>query len=190
MRGGEFGYIKPSGPIIQFDDDEEEAARKHREEKQAGGGADAKAAAKEEKARAKQEKARAKEEKRASKAARTGAATNGGAAIPDALGTKADGAPDGGIDAGGAKPHAAAQDDAPMFALHDVNVSVASGELVCVVGRVGSGKTSLVRWLDCSLAGQFVEWNAEARSPVKSACMHEYRFARTHAARCMRCCLV
>lgn len=35
-------------------------------------------------------------------------------------------------------------EEGSMFALHGVNMSVAAGELVCVVGRVGSGKTSLV----------------------------------------------
>ena len=182
VRGGEFAYIKPTGPIIQFDDDEEEEARKRREDKQAGGGADAKAAAKEEKQRAKEEKQRAKEEKKRSKAAKKGAAdTNGGAgadasaAGPDGLGAKGGGMPDGGAVAGDAKPDGAAQEDAPMFALHDVNVSVASGELVCVVGRVGSGKTSLVRlrstcWLNkrrsfwlcsllsCMTSGRQAQW--------------------------------
>lgn len=170
MRGGEFAYIKPTGPIIQFDDDEEEEARKRREEKQAGNGADAKEAAKAEKLRAKEEKQRAKDEKKASKAAKKGTDTNGGAAGPDALGAKADGVPDGDAVAGGAKLDAAPQEDAPMFALHDVNVSAASGELVCVVGRVGSGKTSLVRWLDCSLAGHALEWKAEVLE-----CMHAHK---------------
>ena len=52
----------------------------------------------------------------------------------------ADGAADGG---GGAEDGEDAEDGS-MFALHGVNMSVAAGELVCVVGRVGSGKTSLV----------------------------------------------
>ena len=166
VRGGEFTYVKPTGPIIQFDDDEEEAARKRREEKQAGGDEDAKKAAKEEKERAKEEKQRVKEEKQrvkeekqrvteekkrikaAKKGAEAAADTNGGASADiaamgsDAPGAKAGGAPDGGGAAGDEKPEDA---NATMFAMHGLNMSVASGELVCVVGRVGSGKTSLVR---------------------------------------------
>ena len=147
VRGGEFTYIKPTGPVIQFDDDEEEEARKRREEKQAGGGEDAKNAAKEEKQRAKEEKKRSKAAQKGAKAAdgTNGGASGDAAAVgPDAR-AKGDGAPEGGVVASDAKLDAAPQEDAPMFALHDLNVSVASGELVCVVGRVGSGKTSLVR---------------------------------------------
>ena len=135
VRGGDFTYVKPTGPIIQFDDEEEEAALEQREEEQAGSGEDGKQAAKEAKQAAKEEKQREKEEKKRAKAAKKAAKaagdTNGsadadvGAQGPDAPGAEAMGTPFAGADAGNGKPEAPSVEDAAMFALHDVNVSVA-----------------------------------------------------------------
>jgi len=54
-----------------------------------------------------------------------------------------DAAADG--EAGGDGENGGDGEDGALFALHDVNISAGAGELVCVVGRVGSGKTSLAR---------------------------------------------
>lgn len=51
---------------------------------------------------------------------------------------------DGAADGAGRMEDGEDAEDGSMFALHGVNMGVAAGELVCVVGRVGSGKTSLV----------------------------------------------
>jgi ABC-type glutathione transport system ATPase component len=148
VRDGEFTYVRNTGPVIEFEEDEEmeaeEAAEEVGRQPEKGG------------------RRAGKPGNGAAPAHKNGGGAGGGAvaAPPDgalvvgangevAAGKRSrdgkDAAADREADDGGNDGEGGDGDEGALFALHDVNISAGAGELVCVVGRVGSGKTSLAR---------------------------------------------